>query len=38
MGYSVFVIEIRNTEPFANWLDNLRDIRVAIRLAKDLRS
>ena len=31
-GYSLFMIEIRKTEHFANWLDNLRDIQAKARV------
>lgn len=32
MGYTLSMIEIRKTEHFANWLDNLRDIQAKARV------
>jgi len=31
-GYSYLMIEIRKTEHFANWIDNLRDIQAKARV------
>ena len=32
LGYSTAVIEIRKTDVFAEWIDNLRDIRARARI------
>jgi putative addiction module killer protein len=31
-GYNSFMIEIRKTDQFANWLDNLRDVHAKARI------
>lgn len=32
MGYTFTMIEIRKTDVFADWIDNLRDIRAKARI------
>jgi len=32
VGYNFYIIEIRKTDVFAAWLDNLRDIRARARI------